>query len=196
MMTGFSFLSEAITENGIVSGSTNRCLCGCANIECGSVVVWNARLLLVQRSVDAFSDHELSCIDTSMDCLNSLVQIADDLLSGGGRCRNNLVDFTICHLNDTVSESFETNIVRHHDHSDLLAHVKIDEDFHDDVSTARVQITRGFIEQQNLRFVSNRARNCHSLLFATGKHIWEMIHSLFEADVLKELTSPVSDFFS
>ena len=95
-----------------------------------------------------------------------------------------------------MGEVFESNIVRHHDHGDLLSHVEVDEDLHDNVCAASIQITCWLIKEQNLGLVRDGASNSHSLLLTTGQLVREMIHSLFEADILKELASSIADFLS
>ena len=77
-----SLLSEAITQHGIVTRTTHRCLRGKAYIEGCAVVVRDAGLLLVNWSADAFSDHKCTGFLTSVDGLNSLVQVTDDSLAG------------------------------------------------------------------------------------------------------------------
>lgn len=103
-------------------------------VEDRAIVVRDAGLLLVKRGVDTLSDHELAGIDTRVDSFNSLVQVADNLLSGRGRDDLNLVNLTIGHFDDTMGESLKTDIVSYHDHGDFLAHVKVNQDLHDDVS--------------------------------------------------------------
>ena len=95
-----------------------------------------------------------------------------------------------------MGEVFESNIVRHHDHGDLLSHVEVDKDLHDNVCAASIQITCWLIEKQNLGLVRDRASDSHSLLLTTRQLVREMIHSLFEADILKELASSIADFLS
>ena len=95
-----------------------------------------------------------------------------------------------------MGEVFESNIVRHHDHGDLLSHVEVDKDLHDNVCAASIQITCWLIEKQNLGLVRDRASNSHSLLLTTRQLVREMIHSLFEADILKELAGSIADLLS
>ena len=95
-----------------------------------------------------------------------------------------------------MGEVFESNIVRHHDHGDLLSHVEVDKDLHDNVCAASIQITCWLIEKQNLGLVRDRASDSHSLLLTTRQLVREMIHSLFEADILKELASSIADLLS
>ena len=95
-----------------------------------------------------------------------------------------------------MGEIFESDIVRHHDHGDLLPHVEVDEDLHDNVCAARIQITRRLIEEQNLWLVRDGTSNSNSLLLTTGQLVGEMIHSLFETDVLQELAGSIADFLS
>ena len=83
-----------------------------------------------------------------------------------------------------MGEVFKSDIVRHHDHGDLLSHVEVDEDLHDNVCAASIQITCWLIKEQNLGLVRDGASNSHSLLLTTGQLVREMIHSLFEADIL------------
>ena len=95
-----------------------------------------------------------------------------------------------------MREVFESDIVRHHDHGDPLPHVEVDEDLHDNVCAACIQITCRLVEEQNLGLVRDGASNSHSLLLTTGQLVREMIHSLFEADILQELAGSVPDFLS
>ena len=95
-----------------------------------------------------------------------------------------------------MGEVFESNIVRHHDHGDLLSHVEVDKDLHDNVCAASIQITCWLIEKQNLGLVRDRASDSHSLLLTTRQLVREMIHSLFEADILKELAGSIADLLS
>ena len=68
-----------------------------------------------------------------MNSLNSLVEVADDLLSGRGWRRDNLVNLAICHFNDTMGEGLETDVVSYHDHSYSIAHVQVNEDLHNNI---------------------------------------------------------------
>ena len=95
-----------------------------------------------------------------------------------------------------MGKVFESDIVRHHDHGNLLPHVEVDEDLHDNVCAACIQITCWLIEEQNLGLVRDGASNSHSLLLTTGQLVREVIHSLFEADVLQELAGSVADLLS
>ena len=91
----------------------------------------------------------------------------------------NFVDFAVGHSDDSVSEVLQAHVVSDHDHGDLLPHVQVDQDLHHDVSAARVQVSCGLVEQQNLGFVCDRARNSDTLLLSTGQLVWEVIHSVF-----------------
>ena len=95
-----------------------------------------------------------------------------------------------------MGEVFESNIVRHHDHGDLLSHVEVDENLHDNVCAACIQITCWLIKKQNLGLVRNGTSNCHSLLLTTRQLVREMVHSLFQAYILQELASSIADFLS
>ena len=152
--------------------------------------------MLVNWSANAFSDHKCTGVLASVDGLNSLVQVTDDCLAGGGWRYLDLVHFAIGHFDDTMGEIFESDIVCHHDHGDLLPHVEVDEDLHDNVCAACIQITCWLIEEQNLGLVRDGASNSHSLLLTTGQLVREVIHSLFEADVLQELAGSVADLLS
>ena len=107
-----------------------------------------------------------------------------------------MIDFTVSHFDNSVSEVFKTHIVSNHDHGDLLSHVEVDKDLHDNVCAASIQITCWLIEKQNLGLVRDRASDSHSLLLTTRQLVREMIHSLFEADILKELAGSIADFLS
>ena len=151
---------------------------------------------MIQRCVNAFSDHELLSIVPGVDRLDSFVQTCDDLLPGGRRYGQNLVDFAVCHFDDTVGESLEADVVRHHDHCDLFAHVQVDQNLHDDVSAAGVQITRRLVEQQDLGLVGNGSSDGDSLLLTTGKLIGEVVHALLEAHILQKLPCSVADLLT
>ena len=114
-----------------------------------------------------------------MDRFDSLVQVGDDLLSLGGRSSQNLVNLTVGHFDDSVSECLESDIVSNHDHCDLLSHVEIDQNFHDNICATSVQITSRFVKKENLGLVGDGSRNGDSLLLATRELVREVVHSLF-----------------
>ena len=95
-----------------------------------------------------------------------------------------------------MCECLEANIVRDHDHCNLLSHVEIDEDLHDDVSAASVQITSRFVKEKNLGLVRNGAGNSYSLLLSTGQLVGEVVHSLLQTDILEKLPRSVTNLFS
>ena len=131
-----------------------------------------------------------------MDRFDSLVQVGDDLLSLGGRSSQNLVNLTVGHFDDSVSECLESDIVSNHDHCDLLSHVEIDQNFHDNICATCVQITSRFIEEENLGLVGDGSRNGDSLLLATRELVREVVHSLFKTDILKQLSGSVANLLS
>ena len=102
-----------------------------------------------------------------MNSSDSVTKLSDDVstcLWWGGL---DFVDLSISHSHNSVSKGFETDIVSYHNHSNLFFHVQVDKNFHDDISTARVQIASGLIEKQNLGLVGNGTSNCNTLLLTT-----------------------------
>ena len=134
-----SLLSEAITQDRVVLWSSNRCLRGIADVEGGPVVFRNAGFLLVQGCVDTLSNHKCLVGRTAIvNGLYSLVQLRNNILSSLAWSGYDFVHLTISHLDYTMGESFETNIVSYHDHCDSLSHVKIDQNLHYNVGASSV----------------------------------------------------------
>ena len=117
-------------------------------------------------------------------------------MPGSGWDSQNLVNFAIGHFDDTMGEGLEADVVCHHDHGDLLAHVQIDQDFHDNVCATGVQIASRFIEQQNLGLVGDGSGDSDSLLLTTGQLVGEVIHALLEAHILQKLSGSVANLFT
>ena len=176
---------EAIPQYGVVAGPPDRRLGRLAYVEGGAVIVGDALLLLVQRCVDAFANHELLGVVACVDGLHALGKTADNLLTGRRGYREDFVNLTIGHFDHTMSKSLQSNIMSDHDHRDFLPHIQVDQDLHDDVSATRVQITSRFIEEQDLGLVRDRAGNRDTLLLTAGKLVGEVIHSLLQADILE-----------
>ena len=107
-----------------------------------------------------------------------------------------LVHFTVCHLDDTVGEVFETHIVSDHDHSDLFSHVEVDQNLHDNISASCVQVTSRLIQKQNFRLICDGASNCDSLLLTTRQLVREVVHAFAETDVLQKLTRTITNFLT
>jgi len=84
--------------------------------------------------------------------------------------------------------------VSHHNHSDLFSDIQVNENFHDNVSRAGVQVSSGLIEKENFGLVGDRAGNCNTLLLTTRKLIREVIGPVFETDVLEKLLCTFADF--
>ena len=135
-------------------------------------------------------------IVTLVDSFNSLVQALDDALTSLCRDSLDLVDLSVSHLNNTVCKCFKTDVVRHHDHGNLLAHVQVNQDLHHNISASCVQVTRWLVEEEDLGLVGNRAGNRHTLLFATRELVGEMVHTLLETHVLQQLSGPLADLFT
>ena len=79
------------------------------------IVHRNSLVLVFLSDIDTLTDHELVRVNTCMDGLNSLIQVANDLLSGSRGSNLNLVDLAVCHFDNAMSEVFEADIVSNHD---------------------------------------------------------------------------------
>ena len=90
-----------------------------------------------------------------MNRLYSITEFSDDVSTGLGRGCLDFVHLTVGHTHHTMGKCFETNVVSHHNHGDLFLHVEVDEDFHDNVSAAGIEITCWLIEEQDLWLVGN-----------------------------------------
>ena len=95
-----------------------------------------------------------------------------------------------------MGELLEDDIVSHHNHCDLFAHIKIDENFHNNVRATSIEITSRFIKEKNFGLVRDGTGNSHSLLLTTRQLVGEVIHSLLQTDVLEKLPRSVSNLFS
>ena len=102
-----------------------------------------------------------------MNCFHSITKFSDDVSTCLRWSGLDFMHFTVSHAHNSMSEGFQTDIVSYHNHSNLFLHVQVNQNFHDNISTASVKISSGFIEKQNLGLVRNGTGNSNTLLFAT-----------------------------
>jgi len=131
-----------------------------------------------------------------MNCSHSITKFSDDVSTCLRWSGLDFVNFTVSHTHNSMSESFQTDIVSYHNHSNLFLHVQVNENFHDDISTASVKISSRFIEKQNLGLVRNGTGNSNTLLLTTRQLVWEMVHSLLEANILQELACSLANLLA
>ena len=124
-------------------------------------------VLVLLSNVDSLPDHQLALVCTIMDSSDSVTELSDDVSTCLWWSGLDFVDLSISHSHNSVSKGFETDIVSNHNHSNLFFHVQVDKNFHDDVSAARIEISGGLIEKQNLGLVGNGTSNRNTLLLTT-----------------------------
>ena len=146
--------------------------------------------------LNTFPDCELIFCGSLVDRVHSLVQLRNYCLSRFGISLSYVCNLTVSHSNDLVRVILQANIVCHHYHSYALSITEVNQNLHDDVCASRVQVTGWLIKQENFWAVRNRSCYGNTLLLTSGELVREVVHSVFEVDVLQELDGPCSDLLS
>src|SRR5262249_22618101 len=93
-------------------------------------------------------------------------------------------DQPVAHDHVALCISRDVLLMRDHDNCDA-ALVELPEDRHDLDAGSAVEIAGGFIRQQHLRIIDQRARDGDALLLTARKLTWKMVLAARESDRCK-----------
>src|SRR5450759_4409075 len=119
-----------------------------------------------------------------LDCGHGLQYLARDL-----RNRDDLVspDLAVAKYNFTLGKLSDIRLMRHKNNRQSIRIQSLEQLHHFDGSPA-VQVSRGFVSQQQQRFVRECSRDCDSLLLASRKLRGKMFRPIGQADQRQRLS--------
>lgn len=92
---------------------------------------------------------------------------------------------SIVHLNDPIGKFINPAVVGDDDHTAVRLESTGFQKFESFVSAHRVEGGRGFVADDQARFMHQSAGNRHALLLAAGKLVWEGFEFIAQPDLLK-----------
>src|SRR5579872_362767 len=106
---------------------------------------------------------------------------------GGGTCMINgpstiVDDPSIPKSNDSISEPGDFICMRDHDDGDSMSSVQLLKNVHDLGACMRIELPCGFVGEQNLRIIDERARNRYPLLLSAGELSRQTVFSSRQAN--------------
>lgn len=118
-----SALLEASSQDGIVFGASDWCFRSVVRVENCAIILRNGLFFLSFALENTFTNHQMSLIVSSMNIINTLAQLLNESLSGFGINVNDSVHFAVRHFDNSVCKVLECDIVRDHNHRNLLAYI-------------------------------------------------------------------------
>ena len=77
-----------------------------------------------------------------------------------------MVQFPVSQVDNSARELTKMDVVRHHDESDAVLLVELNEHFHDGLSIFRVQVASGLVEEKDVWEVDEGSCDGYALLLA------------------------------
>lgn len=134
-------LCEACLQDRVVLGSADGRLGSGAGIHHDPVVVRDPLDFIPFGHFYTFPDHQRTFVYSFLDGLNPLGECADVVGTCLIRDYLDLGHLAISHPDDSRREVLQADIVSHHYHRDLLAHVQVNQNLHHYISRTGVEVT-------------------------------------------------------
>jgi hypothetical protein len=101
------------------------------------------------------------------------------------------MDFSIVHLQELIAALGETAIVRCHQQSDSLGGNNVEQEGKYGCARLFIERSSGFVGEQDLRSVHQRATERGALPFAARKFLYALMQAMTEARALGQLTEAI-----